>query len=134
MATICDGCGSTECLEKYSLSFVGVEGHGLTESEQVIVQKTLDLCPTCDEKLNRDLNQLLKFENPLPTETKENLELDHEGKCKPCQSYFVSLGRICTSLMASECDCPKCSGLCQCEDPEGPVLPRIVKRPRELGA
>lgn len=139
MSTHCDGCGVTDLLEKYELSFVGTHRRGVPlnplTKDDIIVSKKLDLCPTCDEKLTKDLKKLLEFEKPHPDETTENLQSDNEGKCQHCQKYFVELGRICTALMASECDCPQCSGLCECVKPEEPKkLPRILQRPTSPGA
>lgn len=36
--------------------------------------------------------------------------------CKHCRKYFIKLDRKCTLNAYGECDCPRCQGICECED------------------
>jgi len=41
--------------------------------------------------------------------------LDAEEVCKYCKKW-AKTRRPCTAIPLGECDCPKCQGLCGCEE------------------
>jgi len=43
------------------------------------------------------------------------IEKERKMTCKSCSTYFGN-GRHCNADRFGECDCPKCQGLCDCED------------------
>jgi hypothetical protein len=41
---------------------------------------------------------------------------EEKSYCRYCFYFFRALGRDCTKEVYLECDCPKCQGLCECEE------------------